>query len=91
MDNFTKRLLLNSQEQKLNDFIYKKGAKDFADKLAETREADALAMAEQAKMTVDMPQEKQLHVLQSMAVSKLREVGYTEFAEIFKACLKRGE
>lgn len=91
MDAFTRQLLLNNEAQKLNDFVYRKGARDFADKLHEAREADALAMAEQAKMTVDMPQEKQLHVLQSMACAKLSEVGYTEFAEIFKACLKRGE
>lgn len=91
-NQFTQRLFTEHNRQKMNDLIYRQGAKDFADQLNKAREEDALEFANQARASVsglsDTAAQRTMCVL---ACNKLFDLGYREFAGVFKEVLQRGE
>lgn len=89
--DFTRRLLHEHSEQKKNELIYRQGAKDFADQLNEAREKDALEFLAQARTSISGLSDKDAkRTLCVLACNKLFDVGYREFAGLFKEVLQRG-
>lgn len=90
--DFTRRLLHEHNAQKKNDLLYRRGAKDFADQLNKAREEDALEFLHQARASIsglsDTAAKRTMCVL---ACNKLFDLGYREFAGVFKEVLQRGE
>lgn len=92
MNGFTRKLLKEDAERKKNEMLFRKGAKEFADKLNEAREKDALEFFGQARASIDGLSDKDARrTMCVLACNKLFDVGYREFAGLFKEVLKRGE
>lgn len=92
MDDFTRKLLKENEQRKLYEMAMRQGAKDFADKLNEAREKDALEFFEQAKKSIyGLAEDDKRRTLCVLACNKLFDVGYREFALLFKTILQRSE
>lgn len=90
--DFYKELLHKNEQRKMLEAAMKQGAKEFADKLNEARENDALEFYEQARTSVSsLSEEDKLRTLCVLACNKLFDVGYREFALLFKTTLQRSE
>lgn len=89
---FTKQLLREDEQRKLYELAMRQGMKEFADKLNEAREKDALEFFEQARSSVScLSEEDKIRTLCVLACNKLFEVGYREFALLFKQTLQGSE
>lgn len=89
MKNFGKRILEENARRKYYEMAMRHGAKEFADKLNEAREKDALELFEQAKKSIDgLSESGKRYTLCVLACNKLYDVGYREFANLFKQTLK---
>lgn len=92
MNEFYRKLLKENEQRKLYEMAMRQGAKEFADKLNEEREKDALEFFEQARASVGgLSEEDRLRTLCVFACNKLFDVGYREFAGLFKDALPRGK
>lgn len=92
MDYFNKELLEVHAQRKMYEMATRQGAKEFADKLHEAREKDALEFFEQAKKSIDgLAEDDKRRIMCALACNKLFDVGYREFALLFKAILQRSE
>lgn len=89
MDKFSKELLRQNEQRKLYEMAMRQGAKEFADQLNEAREKDALEFFEQARTSVSgLSEEDKVRTLCVLACNKLFDVGYREFAGLFKNVLQ---
>lgn len=90
--DFTKKLLQQNAEQKKNEMLFRQGAKDFADKLNAAREQDAREFFAQAKFSIEgLSDSEARKTICVLACNKLFDVGYREFALLFKQVLERSE
>lgn len=88
MNEFGQKLLKAQERQLLYERVMNRGAKEFADKLNEAREKDALEFVEQAKRSISgLSEEDKLRTLCVLACNKLFDTGYREFAGLFKQVL----
>lgn len=89
MDKFSKELLRQNEQRKLYEMAMRQGAKEFADQLNEVREKDALEFFEQARTSISgLSEEDKVRTLCVLACNKLFDVGYREFAGLFKNVLQ---
>lgn len=90
--DFTREFLKQDAERKKNEMLFRRGAKEFADKLNSAREKDAEEFFEQARSSIAGHSDKEaLKTLCVLACNKLFDVGYREFALLFKQALGRNE
>lgn len=90
--DFNNRLLQEDELRKMLDFAARQGGKEFADKLNKAREADAVEFLEQARRSIDGLSDKDAaRTMTVLAANKLFDVGYREFALLFKQVLQRSE
>lgn len=88
MKDFDRQLLKENEQRKLYEMVTRQGAKEFADKLNEAREKDALEFFEQAQASVSsLSEEDAVRTMCVLACNKLFDVGYREFALMFKTIL----
>lgn len=86
---FYKKLLKENEQRKFYEVAMRQGAKEFADKLNEAREKDALEFFEQARASISsLSEEDKFRTMCVLACNKLFDVGYREFAGLFKEVLK---
>lgn len=92
MNDFGRKLLQEYEQRKLYEMAMRQGAKEFADKLNEAREKDAREFFEQAVAAISgLSNEATLCTLCMLACDKLQDVGYREFADLFKLALRRSK
>lgn len=91
-NDFTRNLLRSHALQKELDFAAAQGARAFAEKLNKAREEDAKEFLAQARTSIsglsDTDAKRTLCVL---ACNKLFDVGYREFADLFRQVLQKGD
>lgn len=86
---FHRKLLQSEEQRKLYEMAMRQGAKEFAYKLNEAREKDALEFFGQAQASVvGLSEEDKVRTLCVLACNKLFDVGYREFAGLFKNTLQ---
>lgn len=92
MANAFSKVLKEHEHRLLYEGAMKQGAKEFADKLNEAREKDALELFGQAQKSIEgLSEEDKRRTMCVLACNKLFEVGYREFAALFKTVLQRSE
>lgn len=92
MKDFERQILKEHEQRKLYEMAMRQGAKEFADRLNEVREKDALEFFEQAKKSIDgLSEDDRRRTMCVLACNKLFDVGYREFALLFKTILQRSE
>lgn len=90
--DFYKKLLKETEQRKLHEALMRLGAKEFADKLNEVREKDALEFFGQARSSISgLAEEDKVRTMCVLACNKLFDVGYREFANLFKEVLKSSQ
>lgn len=84
-----REFLQDNERMKVKEYMRRLGAKEFADRLAAARERDAQEFIGKALADVaGQSEDKALRILSVMAADKLAEVGYKEFAVLFREKLK---
>ena len=90
-NKFMQKLLRENARQKELDLERATAVRLFADALAKARNEDAQELLAQARTSVAGKSDAgALRTLCELACSKLYNVGYQEFAALFKEALERG-
>lgn len=87
---FDQKVAQYKQQLMFRESLKQEGRRELADKLAKAREQDALELFGQARTSISgLAEEDKVRTMCVLACNKLFDVGYREFAGLFKQVLEQ--